>query len=460
MQNLALHIDRTIRQHALVPDRQRLLVAVSGGVDSQVLLHVLHRLAAAGGWHLVIGHFNHQLRGRASDADERLVTDTARRLGLRCLVGRAPVRQRAKAAGESLEMAGRRVRHEFLARAARRLGVDTIATAHHADDQVELFFLRLLRGAGGGIAGMKWTGPSPGDPRIRLVRPLLDLPKTALVTFAETEGIVCREDASNRRADCLRNRVRHELIPWLTRRFQPGLAKTVLRLMEVVGEEHEFICETARAWLGSPRRAAFDRLHPAVQRHCVREQLTGLGVTEAFDLIEHLRCRPGKPLMVRPGVTVCRDAAGRVHSTPLPAADFHSAREAVNLSALPARMLFGGLRVAWRLVAVRGNGWQRLKPQAGLERFDAEKVGTRIQVRHWQPGDRFQPVGMHGSVKLQDLFTNQKILRARRRELVVAVAEGGEIFWVEGLRISERFMLDNGSRHCLKWQWQRLPAPA
>jgi len=141
-----------------------LLVAVSGGVDSMVLLHVLNSLAPEWGWKLAVAHFNHQLRGRSSDRDEALVCRTAAALKLTVTVGQGDVKAFAKQSGLSLEMAARKLRHEFLARTARAGGITTIALAHHADDQVELFFLRLLRGAGGeGLAGMRGRAPSPMD---------------------------------------------------------------------------------------------------------------------------------------------------------------------------------------------------------------------------------------------------------------------------------------------------------
>src|SRR5439155_6110437 len=107
----------------------------------------------------------------------------------------------------SVEMAARQLRHHFLARTARRLKIHTVALANHGDEQLELYFLRLLRGSSGeGLAGMKWAGPSTSNASIQLIRPLLDQPKAALRTFAEQQGIAFREDATNARGDFLRNR--------------------------------------------------------------------------------------------------------------------------------------------------------------------------------------------------------------------------------------------------------------
>lgn len=222
-----------------------------------VLWHLLRELAPKHGWQLTVAHLNHQLRGRSSAADERLVRRTAQKLKSPLVVERADVHRLARAQKLSLEMAARELRHSFLARAARRRRIPSIALAHHADDQLELFFLRLLRGSGGeGLAGMKWRNPSPSDPEIELVHPLLDQPKALLVEYATKHGIGYREDASNAVLDFQRNLVRHELLPLLRGKYQPALDRTIPRVMEIVGAEAEFAAEAAREWLarqGSPK---------------------------------------------------------------------------------------------------------------------------------------------------------------------------------------------------------------
>ena len=138
----------------------KLLVAVSGGVDSMVLLHLLKAHSVERRWKLTVAHFNHCLRGRASDADEAFVRKITQRIKLPFVSRRADVKRFARESKLSIEMAARKLRHEYLADIARKHKIKTVALAHHADDQVELFLLRLLRGAGGGgLAGMKGRSP-------------------------------------------------------------------------------------------------------------------------------------------------------------------------------------------------------------------------------------------------------------------------------------------------------------
>ncbi len=484
---LLQHAESEIQNRRLLVRGQKILVAVSGGADSLVLLHVLNALAKKHCWQISVAHFNHQLRGAASDADEKLVRQTANKLRLPFFGECGEVAKFAAQSKFSVEMAARKLRHEFLARIARERKIPAVALAHHADDQVELFFLRLLRGTGGaGLAGMKWRSPSPADKKITLIRPLLDFSKADLLAFAGENKIRYRDDASNFATNFLRNRIRNELLPLLRKKYQPGLDKTVLRLMEIVGADADFVNETAQEWLHnfcssrgdeaqikSGKRKAesgnnletphvvtggFDQLSTAVQRKVLQQQLTGLGLLPDFETVERLRESPGKWVSVTYSLAVARSAAGEICCREYPASEFNPAELKLKLQGRAGRVAFGGGEFRWQ---IRLQKEFQLPPKqlaggppAPPEFFDADKIGEAIVLRHWRAGDRFQPIGRKAAAKLQDLFVNAKFPRERRRNLILAATAAGEIFWVEGLRISENFKLTPDTKRRLVWRWQ------
>jgi tRNA(Ile)-lysidine synthase len=447
------HVEQNIQNRKLLKSRQAVLVAVSGGLDSMLLLHALHELSSRHRWKLTVAHFNHRLRGRSSEADEKLVRRMAGRLKVPVVAGRAEVKAFAKKSKLSVEMAARKLRHEFLARVARERKIRIVALAHHADDQVELFFLRLLRGTGSeGLAGMKWRSPSPVDPRIMLIRPLLDTTREELRRVVRENKIPFREDATNAGLEMPRNRIRNELLPLLRRHYQPALTKTILRLMEIARAEAEVSGQEADRWLQKPE-PAFDRLPVAVQRRIMQRQLAMLGVPADFELMEQLRNPARVQISVGSGIFVLRDPAGRVDLRTEAPVEFNAHEATLKLTGRAGNLQFDGVRLDWRLEA--GGNFVRPRNPENCEFFDADRVGGKITLRHWRPGDRFQPIGLPSAVKLQDLFTNRKIPRDRRRELMIAVAANGEIFWVEQLRMGERFKLTAQTRRRLVWRWRR-----
>ena len=470
MNDLPEQLDQTIRERGIFRRGQKILVAVSGGVDSMVLLQALNALAKNNRWQLTVAHLNHQLRGRSSDGDERLVANTAKALRLPFVAKRVDVKHLARTGKLSIEMAARKARHEFLAQAAERLRISHIALAHHADDQVELFFLRLFRGAGSeGLAGMKWQGPSPASPKIQLVRPLLECSKELIREYATTNKIRFREDASNASLDIQRNLIRGELLPLLKRKYQPVLQRTVLRVMDILRAESEFVAGIAEEWIGSgtgvspvgsgshghdacATKEAFAKLPLAIQRRCIQAQLLSQGVTADFALVERLRTSPGKPFAIVPQVTVECDVNGQVHFHEAATLKSKADRVEINLAGEAGEILFAGKKISWSVS--RQRTFRRPEPLSGREVFDAKKVGGRVVLRHWQPGDRFQPIGMAKAVKLQDLFTNQKIPRGRRHDLIVATTTENEVFWVEGLRVAERFKLTPQTTRQMIWRWK------
>jgi tRNA(Ile)-lysidine synthase len=435
-----------------------LVVAVSGGLDSMVLLHCLHELQAEFGWHLTVAHFNHRLRGRASTGDQRFVVAVARRLKLPIRLG-VPTTQPGQSY-DSVEMWARKERHQFLAAIAHETRAPAIATGHHADDQLELFFLRLLRGEASGLGGMTAWDSHPFDPDLSIARPMLHFTRSELALWVKEKKITFREDASNADPAFRRNRLRHRLLPLFAKEFGDASLLAIRRCMEILRSESSLIAQLAKAWLERPARLreAFSDLPVALQRQVLRHQLLHLQEEPTFDRIESLRLEPGADLMVKPSVCLQRSKDGKISRKILPPKAVHLAeRLSLKLAARRGTARFGGVRLAWKLASTPGIQTVH-KNAPGRECFDAGAVGAKILLRHWQPGDRFQPIGLGHATKLQDLFVTAKIPAQIRRKLVVAEAANGEIFWVEGLRIGENFKLHPATRRYLAWSWQRPDA--
>lgn len=263
------------------------VVAVSGGPDSVALLRALRTLRPAGA-PLVVAHLNHCLRGADSDADEAYVAALAARLGLGWRCERLDVAALAAASGENLEAAARTVRYRWLAEVARAAGARWVATGHTADDQAETVLHRLLRGTG--LKGLGGIPPRrPLAEGVELLRPLLRVPRAALLAYLEAEGQDFREDRSNADLRLTRNRLRHELLPHLAERYNPAVVAVLCRLAEQAAEVQGREAAEAAALLAGaelPRAGGVLVLDPqrlaGAPRHRVREALRAVWEREGW----------------------------------------------------------------------------------------------------------------------------------------------------------------------------------
>ena len=413
-----------------------------------VLLQLLHDLAPQNKWSFSVAHFNHCLRGQESDADEAFVRKAADNLNLPFYSTRADVQAFATENGISIEMAGRELRHRFLIETAIAESATRIALAHHADDNIETFWMRLLRGdVGPGLAGIRWERTAGAAASIRFIRPLLNISKLDLLGYAKERNVRFREDASNANPAFLRNRLRLELLPQL-HQFQPALRDITLRTIDVLSAEKAFLETEAQRWIDEAERP-FDELHLALQREVLRQQLIRLGIQPAFEIIEELRLHADRPISSSPTRRILRATSGVVSEdrpTPL---EFSNEQQSIGLEG-PGQCRFGDVDFCWEHLPSRSPA------EEGVEYFDADLVGTNGLLRMWAPGDRFQPSGMKSESKVQDLLTNLGIPAHQKRCRVLAVAKDGNIFWVEGLRISERYKVTPKTRRVLRWSSRRV----
>lgn len=432
----------------LFPGVKGVVVAVSGGVDSMVLLHALQKTFADKKRRLIVGHFDHGLRGQASRADVRLVEKTAKQLGL-AFVSERWTKNMAAIKRHGLEMAAREARLGFLARVAKRHRCGVVAMAHHREDQAETFLWRLMRGAGGiGLGGMKALETFPGESALKVARPFLGLAKEGLRRFAAAEDIEHREDASNADRGHLRNRVRRDLLPLLREEFNPEIERAILQSAELVRADAELAREVAQQWLALGSREPFSKAPLSLQRWIVWHQLVEGGLEPGFELIESLRKKPGVPVAIGQGKAMAVDADGRLSIRIATNMRHDLSQIEISPTARWLEQDFGVARIRCRIAS--------RKPATGKgEVLDAGQVGKRVVLRHWRAGDRFVPIG-GPEAKLQDLFTNAKVPAAEKRRRVLACTEDGVVFWVQGLRIGEVAKVRRGTRQFLRWDWVEL----
>lgn len=469
-----------IRKEQLVSSGCALLVGVSGGPDSIALLHALVALRTdLSVQRITVLHFNHRLRGEASDADQAFVTSLAAAMGLECFIDSADVRAVASAMGVSLEMASRFCRHRFFTQALAAGWGDRVALAHTANDQGEEALLRLFRGTGpSGMSGM-----APKSAR-GIIRPLLFAWRRSILEFLQDGGHAFREDASNAEPWCRRNVLRLEVIPLIERHFHGRVLEAVVRHTELArDEECWWEAQLESLWTRVcvehvNGRMALDgaclaSLLPALQRRLVRRGIEKLQGHLQRITAAHVEAIRG--LIIGPRGAAHVDLPGRLRAAREGSAlilSLMEATEAENRLQPPLEATFespGVYRLGeweWSLRRIDAGALDCVKPpfdgmagQALEVRMDADTVAWPLCVRAWLPGDRFAPLGLGGTKKLQDFFVDAKVERARRTRIPL-LCDREKICWVVGLRIDERVRVTPLTRHvlvvCLRY---RNPIP-
>ncbi len=433
------------------PSGSRLLVGVSGGLDSVALLHLLAEQMAGEGWVLGVGHVNHGIRGAAAHADEEFVCALGKTLGIPVHVHRADVPSHAAQRGISVEMSAREVRKAAFTGWMKRFKYDALLLAHTLDDQAETVLLRLVRGTGlTGLAAMARESQWAGD---RVIRPLLDTTKEALKSAMLERGVEWREDESNKDSDFLRNRVRHELLPLLSERFNPKIRLALVRLSELVREEdallNQMALEDTEKCLKPLNPSSLDvsMLNQLViprRRRVVMNWLFAQGIDPEevqFDLVERViqlcACTDGfAQLDLRNGKSI-----ERAYDT-LEIKD----KGSVSTVSKKCKLAVPGVTeipsLGLQVVTRRGRGFRKnqQKKRCGDwpdEVFiDSDWLGrAALYVRTWREGDRIVPMGMKGHRKISDIFIDQKVPRNERERIPLLEARG-EVIWIPGYRLA------------------------
>lgn len=445
------HVRSTIQRYNLIPAGSHVLAGVSGGADSVALLHVLHSLRSTLDMDLTVVHVNHGLRGAEADAEAEFVQSLAGRLGVPCVVEKVAVAARARAEGSSVEMAGRAARYEVFARVARTVGADRVAVAHHADDQVETLLLRLLRGTSlRGLGGMRPCSTVEG---LRVIRPMLEVRHAEAVAFLKAHHLAWREDASNADVALLRNRIRHTLLPFLEQEFHPSVRANLLRTASVLRDEQDWLekmtsglARRCRAPGGGLRVDALQLLPAAARRRILLDWLLGHGIPAErmeWALLERVDAwlHGTAPRLSLPGRSVVERTDGVIHVQGKVTGKLVLSPVVLKI---PGETVIPELQV--RVKARLGRGFKKTNPGERLAYFSEERrAGAPLVIRTRRPGDRMQPFGLTGSVKLQDVLVDLKVPRAERDRVPVVTCRD-EIVWIPGYRIARAWAVSGPSK--------------
>lgn len=413
---------------------ERVLLAVSGGLDSVVMLD----LAIRAGWDVGLGHCNFQLRGAASDGDEDFVRDLGEAHGIPVEVAMFETREVAQQRGISIQMAARDLRYEWLEEIRKKEAYDRIATAHHLDDSVETVLYNFVKGTG--IRGMS------GIPVRRqfIIRPLLFASKMELTAYAEERALSFRIDASNEELYYARNKIRHQVIS-VFRELNPSFDQTAAANIERFREASFLYDWALERIIGEVRQVENDRVTIDLDRLLYYYKAAS---TILFEIIHPFGFHPNQ-------IAQILESAGR-QSGALFFSDTHrllvdretlimeprsySAEETKYTIAEGAETVYlpdGKISISYH----EGQpDTFSINPNRAI--IDAGILPFPLHLRHWRQGDFFHPLGMKGQrQKLQDFFTNQKIPRLDKDRIWLLEDKEGRICWIVGYRIDERFKI-------------------
>lgn len=473
-------VQATVQRHGMLTSGDVVVAAVSGGPDSCAMLGVLRELRSSLRFEITVAHLDHQLRGADSVADAKFVESLAWKWGLPFSLRTEDVKALAREQKCSIETTARFARYRFLESVAREIDASAVAVAHTLEDRVETFFINLLRGAGPeGLVSMRPVRPLSGDKtpcrsELRVIRPMIECTHADAEAFLESLGVEARLDVTNFDTDCLRNRIRHRLLPLMREEFSPDLDVHLGRLFEVWQSESEHLDREVTRCIesltlkstgsDSPElhlnREFFLDLSFALQRRIVRrsfETVRGDCQELSFQHIENLlnwlhtgkqrgkwslpagvevECQPERITM---GLSASRSG---VASTERP--------EAVEVVPL---VVPGTTRASALSTTIEARVFRRERhlaiPDDPFVAWIDYSEKLVLGLRSPRPGDRFRPLGCAGQQKLQDFFVNAKVPRPRRHRIPL-VGTGDAIVWVVGHRLDDRFKVTDSTNTVLE----------
>ncbi|OKS88428.1 tRNA lysidine(34) synthetase TilS [Mucilaginibacter polytrichastri] len=423
------------QQNSLFTRQSKIIAAVSGGMDSVLMAHLLH----TGGYNFIIAHCNFQLRGDEALRDQTFSRQLAADLNVPFHTVNFDTTGYAAEHKLSIQMAARDMRYAWFEQLRQQLGFDVIALAHHQNDTIETILLNLTRGTG--IAGLHGIQPKVGN----LVRPLLCLTRDEVVASIKADKIAFVEDSSNASVKYARNKIRHEVVPKL-KELNPNLENTFQDHLQHFNELEQLL----EMQLDGLRETMFVRhqneIHiPIAQLQKLKPQHLliygllkpyGFNVTSVNDLIASLGKHAGRKFEAAEwSLIVDRD---KVIISPVKIAD----TQLIAVGEQAHGITFGNYRF---------NFLHTIPPYTivnnnNIAAFDGGLLSYPLSIRTWQQGDYFYPLGMKTRKKLSDFFIAQKVPLHRKNQIPVLVNGNGDIIWIAGFRVDNRYKITPGTK--------------
>ncbi len=435
--------EQYIKENELLAPHDRVLLAVSGGVDSMSMLS----LFAQSHWTTGVAHCNFGLRGEEGDEDTALVEKEAARYGLTCYTRNFDTLGEMERTGESVQMAARRLRYDWFGELCAEHGYTAIAIAHQADDVVETFFINLFRGTGlRGLTGINVTNG-------RVVRPLLFATRHEITDYATRNKVQYREDSSNRSTKYLRNKIRLGLMPRL-KEIAPRFSETMRRNVDRLTRTQSFIdaaISKIRAEVetreGEQIIVDTTKIDSALPADFVIYELLSSGYGFKSDVVEGIvealeKDHSGRRFYSRDRVAFTD--RGRIIIRPIAEDDPCE----VTMGEGVARVHAGN--VVYYPQRLDIDQVESLNVGENTALLDADRLTFPLMLRRWKDGDRFTPLGMQGSKKVSDYLVDTKVPVPEKARQFVLVNGDGEIVWLTGRRVDERFKVTGTTENVLK----------
>jgi tRNA(Ile)-lysidine synthase len=445
----------------------RLLVAVSGGPDSVVLLHLLNKYKLESlNCTLAIAHLNHLTRGVDSNKDSDFVVGLGKTLGVETFVEDIDVVLLSSKSQSSFQESARIIRYKFLQRILLKWKGDFIFLGHNSDDQAETFLMNLLRGSGlRGLAGIR-------PQRDAFIRPLLDCSRAEIENFISVRGLQFCFDKSNHEKFYLRNKIRLDLIPTLEL-YNSNIKNSLVSTSRLLADDDDYMEKQVIMAMSQVKFDVSDNnfvsldaelfyfQHPALQKRLVRQailtvkgDLRSISARHVLNIMEFLKRDDGMKEIHLPGqlTAVCEN--GKLFIRKHKHYDFvgdeiflgEKISKYINV---PGATDIGFLGLCLHAKLVSKNNINLCSANSNKAYLDYDKTGSDMKVRVFRPGDRFVPLGMKGTKKLKSFFIDEKVPLNQRKSIPLLTSKNDDIIWVYEKRIGDRYRITDKTRNIL-----------